>query len=473
MLSLLPALAISALMVGCAAQKPVTRPAEPAVPSHWRSVPDTRPRDTAALAEWWRQFRDPVLDALVADALAANPDMNSAQAQLREARARRDVSAAALGVTVTGSATAGRAKSSRESGGGTTRNNFQAGFDASWEPDVFGGLRRGLEASEADLDASLENLRDVRVSLVAEVARNYVELRTGERRLAIAERNLATLEETHDLTRWRHQAGLATELDEAQARTQVEQTRAALPALRTAIVEARHRLAILLGRAPDEMDARLGQAGDIPDADDRVSMGIPAETLRQRPDVRAAERQVAAQAARLAEAEAARFPSFSLGGSLGLQSLAVNRLLSSDAGTASLLAGITAPLFDAGRIRGNIAIQDALLEQAVEGYRAAILNALGDVENALAALANGRARQAELGRATASSRTAHRIALDRYAAGLIDFQSVLDSQRTLLGLEDQLVSGTGEQTTALIQLYKAMGGGWTPEATPAPVKDPP
>ena len=456
------------ILSGCAAVGPDYRPPQTPVPAQWQGTHDGGARDAAVLARWWRQFNDPVLDGLIADALSANTDLATAQAKLREARARRDLARAGLGASVTASGSA-----SRSEGSGATRNLVSAGFDASWEPDVFGGTRRGVEAAEADLQASTEALRDTRVSLVAEVARNVVELRTSERRLAIAEASLAAQKETYDLTRWRQMAGLVSQLDEAQALTELERTRAGLPSLGTAIAEARNRLAILLGRPPGELDVRLSINGAIPIATDAVATGIPADTLRQRPDVRAAERRLAAQTARLGEAEAARYPSFRLSGSLGLESLVLNRLLSGSTGTGSLLAGITAPIFDAGRIRSNIAVQDALLEQNRLGYQAAVLTALEEVENALVSLANARQRQAQLARATDSARSAMEIARNRYTAGLADFQAVLESQRTLLNLEDQLTSGTADISNAQIRLYKALGGGWTTDAAPADSKETP
>ncbi len=307
-----------------------------------------------------------------------------------------------------------------------------------------------------------------RVSLLAEVARNYVDLRTSEQRLMVAEATLVAQKETYDLTHWRQQAGLVSQLDEAQALTALEQTQAVLPSLRTAIAEARNRLAILAGQPPGSLDARLSATGSIPLAADSVSAGIPADTLRQRPDVRAAERNLAAQTARLGEAEAARYPSFKLNGALALEALSLNRLASG--GTGFLLAGITAPIFDAGRIRSNIEVQDALLEQSQLGYQSAVLTALEDVENALVSLANSRQRQAQLARATDSGRSALEIARYRYASGLSDFQSVLDSQRTLLSLEEQLAGSSGETSNAQIRLYKALGGGWTPDsASGAPI----
>ncbi|ATE61224.1 RND transporter [Thauera sinica] len=436
-----------------------------AVPAAWSVAGDGRGSDPAVLAAWWRQFDDPVLDGLVADALAANLDLATARAQLREARARRLLAGAQLGPSVDASGSARRSRSSAESGSGSAVNLYSAGFDASWEPDVFGGLRRGVEAAEADLGAAVESLRDVRVSLLAEVVLNYVELRTTERRLAVTEASVAAREETHALTGWRLQAGLVSELDTAQALTELESARAALPALRTAIVEARNRLAVLCGRAPGELAVRLSSTETtgvaIPLAAEAVFAGIPADVLRQRPDVRAGERRLAAQTARLGEAQAARYPSFSLSGSIGVEALRLGALGNSGAVARSLLAGVTAPIFDSGRIAANVEIQDALLEQARVAYQGAVLTALEDVENALVAVANGTERHTQLARATAAAQLTLQIAQHRYATGLTDFLTVLDSQRTLLGLEDELASSTGDLASAQIQLYKALGGGWS------------
>jgi len=463
---------LALLLSGCIAVGPDYQPPEPTVPAQWQGAAASGAQDAAVLAQWWRQFDDPVLDGLIDDALAANTDLKTAQAQLRQARAQRNLVRAGLGPTVTVSGSAARNNSSGETGGGTRSELYGAGFDASWEPDVFGGVRRSLEAANANLQASEESLRDTRVSLVAEVALNYVELRTAEQRLAIAEDSLAEQYETYALTRWRWQAGLVSELDAIQARTLLDQTRAALPTLRTAIVEARYRLAILLGLAPGALDARLQSTGTVPVAAENITVGIPADTLRQRPDVRAAERRLAAQTAQLGAAEAARYPSFKLSGSVGVEALALHRLWSGNASRNSLLAGITAPIFDSGSIRSNIAVQDALLEQARLGYESAVLTALQDVENALISLTNTRQRQEDLAQAEASAKLAWQLAQQQYAAGLADFQSVLDTQRTLLNVEDQLSNSSGEYSSAQIQLYKALGGGWTSEAESAPAKEP-
>lgn len=448
---------------GCAVGPDYRAPA-PDVPAQWTAAADARALEAAVLAEWWRQFHDPLLDALVADALAANRDLATARAQLREARARRGLAGAQLGPTLDASVSGSRSTSEDAAGNDVTRELYSAGFDASWEPDIFGGLRRGVEAAAADVGASAESLRDVRVTLAAEVVLNYVDLRAAERRLALTEASVAERRETYAITRWRAQAGLVSELDVAQARTELENAGAALPALRTSVTAAQNRLAVLLGRAPGELQERLAATAEVPFAGGAAAAGIPADVLRMRPDVRAAERRLAAQTARLGEAEAARYPRFNLSGTLGVEALTFSGLDDSGADTRSLLGGVTAPIFHSGRIRANIEIQDARLEQARLAYEAAVLTALQEVEDALVDVANARERHAQLVSATESARTALNIAEQRYASGLADFLSVLVSQRTLLTLEIELAGSAGALATAQIQLYKALGGGWSPDA---------
>lgn len=455
---------------GCAAVGPDYSEPQLAVPAGWSAGTGTDAMDAVLLARWWHGFGDPVLDRLVADALAANLDLAQARARLREARARRGVAGAALAPSVDASLSGSRSRSSGQSGSGSTRELYSAGFDASWELDVFGGVRRSVEAAQADLEASVESLSDTRVSLAAEVALNYIDLRTAEQRLAIAEESIAYRGENHQIIRWRQQAGLVSELDLAQATTDLESTRAVLPPLRTAVTEAKNRLAVLLGRNPGELESLVHADRPIPLAAGEIVAAIPADTLRQRPDVRVAERRLAAQTARLGEAEAARYPSFRLSGSLGLEALELDALADRDANTRSLFGGITAPVFNAGRIAANIEIQDALVEQARLAYRAAVLAALEEVENALTAVANTDARRAKLAEAAAAARTTLAIAEYRYASGLADFLSVLDAQRTQLSLDEQLAGSTGELARAQVRLYKALGGGWSTE--PLPAKEP-
>jgi NodT family efflux transporter outer membrane factor (OMF) lipoprotein len=466
-------------LAGCAAVGPDYVPPATDVPAGWNRL-DTSTQPVASadapgdLSQWWRRLHDPLLSELIDEALLASPDLRSAQARLREARARRMVAAAGRYPSVTASGAASRSESSEEAGSGATRNFFSAGFDASWELDVFGGVRRSVEAAEADLESSLASLHDTRVSLVSEVALNYVEVRAQQTRIGIARANLASQSETLQLTDWRAQAGLVSSQDVEQARSNREQTRAQIPSLETSLAEAEHRLDSLLGQVPGTLHARLVATGVLPVVPEQIAVGIPADTLRQRPDVRAAERRLAAETARVGVAEAARYPAFNLAGSIGLEALTLGALGNSSAAASSLFAGITGPIFDAGRLRAQVEIQDAAREQAQVTYEQTVLTALQEVENALVALARNRERVEALANAAESARNAALLAQQRYSAGLIDFQSVLDTERSVLSIEDSLASARADGVLALIRLYKALGGGWSQETeTRAAVKDTP
>ncbi len=456
------------LSAGCATPGLDYRPPVVEAPAAWHGA-DAAATATCQidLSDWWERLGDPVLIALIDEALRANLDAQSAQSRLREARARRLLAGAEHAPSVTGSASASRSRGSEDSSGGRIANLISAGFDASWEPDVFGAIGRGIEAAQADQDKARANLDATYVSLAAEVAVNYVQLRAYQGRLAIARGNLAIQAETLQITDWRAQAGLTTSLDVEQARSSLEQTRAQVPALETGLAEARNRLAGLLGKAPGALDERLGAPGVIPDVPDAVVVNIPADTLRQRPDVRAAERAVAAESARLGVAEANRYPSFTLTGSLGLDAVKAGDLLSGDALAGSLLARVAGTVFDAGRLKRKVEIQDAVREQALIAYRGSVLSALEEVENALVALANGRQRQTMLRAAARAAGNAERLARQQYQAGLVDFQTVLSTQRSLLGVQDSLKTSEADTASALIQLYKALGGGWSGKSTPS------
>lgn len=455
-------MAVLAGLAGCAVGPDYSRP-QIELPAVWQRAGDNRTAKPGNedLSRWWERLQDAELSRLIEEALAGSLDLKSAQARLRQARALRAAAGADLFPTVTGSASVSRSKGSRQTGSGRTTELYAAGFDASWEPDIFGGVRRGIEAAQAELEASEASLQSTRVSLVAEVALNYVEVRAFQARLAIARSNLESQSDTFQITGWRAQAGLVGALDVEQARTQLEQTRAQIPSLETSLAQAEHRLAVLLGRAPGALRERLAKSAPIPALPAAVAVGIPADTLRQRPDVRAAERTLAAETARIGEAEAARYPGLTLSGSIGLEALGASALGASGALARSVAARLAAVIFDGGRLRQQVEAQSAVAERALVGYEAAILAALEDVENALVALANSVQRTAALGIAAEAARNAALLARQRYAGGLIDFLTVLDTQRTLLSIEDSLAATQAESASALIQLYKALGGGWS------------
>lgn len=459
---------LALLLAGCAVG-PDYRTPEVSAPAAWHSAMKGGLKpispEAAQLARWWNGLDDPQLSRLIEEAAANNLDLNQAQARLREARARRGVSAADRFPTLNAGAGANRNRISKEMGmgGGSISDTWSAQFDASWEPDIFGGKRRALEATTANLEASQEDLRDVQVSLMAEVALNYVELRSYQARLSIAQKSLTTQTETWQIASWRHEAGLTTQLDEDQSRLNLEQTRAQLPTLQTGLEQSKNRLAVLLGRKPGEL-AELESLAAIPHTPAEVAVGVPAETLRQRPDLRRAERQLAAATAQVGVATAALYPSFSLSGTLGLQALSSDNLLQASARMFSVAANAGLVLFDAGRIRQNIEVQNALQEQALIGYESAVLVALRDVENALVAYAEEQNRRIALVAAVQAAQSAAGLAANQYAAGLIDFLAVLDTQRSLLSLQDQLSQSEAAITSNLVRLYKAMGGGWTTES---------
>ncbi len=436
------------------------------VPAAWSGADGAAMPGASSLAQWWVRFDDPLLASLVAQALQGNTSVKSAQAALRQARALRDVTAAGLLPTVGSSASAQRNTSDGHSAG----NTFQAGLDANWELDIFGANRSALNASDATVRASAASLGDVQVSIAAEVALSYVTLRGAQARLVIANDNLASQQETLQITQWRLQAGLVTSLEAEQARAAAEQTSAQLPALQTGIEQSRHALAVLTGRPPAALSTVLAAAGPVPQAAADLALSIPAETLRQRPDVRAAEHQVTAAAARVAEADAARLPTFRLGGSLGLNAPTLGSLTSGAAVVSALLASVSMPVFDGGASRAQVRAQQAALDQARVAYQAAVLTALKDVEDALVALRGDRERLLHLGQAAEAAGNAALLARQRYSSGLVDFQTVLETQRNQLSTQDSVASTSADLSADHVRLYKALGGGWQPDgsgATPA------
>lgn len=424
-------------------------------------VPD---KASASLARWWTQFEDAQLDWLVEQALAGSLDLKLAQARLQQARASRQLSEAGLYPTVSASAGGTRSKTSGAIAAQPSRTLYDAGFDASWELDVFGGNRRGIEAANADLAASQAGLDNARVSLVAEVARNYIELRANQRRIAIARDNLASQSETLQITEWRYQAGLARASEVEQARTSREQTRAGIPDLEVSLAAAGNRLAVLLGRNPGELHEKLAETKPLPAIPDTVAAGIPADVLRQRPDLIAAERTLAAETARVGQKLAQRFPSLTLSGSFGWQAYSLTALGGSGTIAGALGGTLAATLFDGGRLRSQVAVQSAVQEQALVSYQSSVLSAFEEVENALKGYAAARERVDARRAAAESARNAADLSRQLYQSGLADFQQVLETQRTQLSAEDALATADASLRTSLIALYKALGGGWDASA---------
>lgn len=416
--------------------------------------------DPMHLSTWWTCFDDPILTQLIDEAVANNLDLKKAQARLREARARRGIKATDRFPTLDLGASAMCVKSGQETGSGSQSDLYSTGFDASWELDIFGGIRRSLEAADADLAASRENVYDVMVSLVAETALNYVELRTFQMRLNIAKGNRDRQGETYKLVEHRYTAGLTSPLDLEQARYNYESTRSEIPLLESSLAAAKNRLAVLLGQVPGSLNERLAEHKSVPVATAELAVGVPAEMLRRRPDVRRAERELAAQTAQIGVATAELYPKFRLLGSIGLESLSAGTLLNTVNRTYSYGPGISWQIFNAGRVQNSIEVENARQEQAMIAYRAAILGALEDVENALTAYSSEQERRKSLHIAAQSAEQAVTIAKGQYHSGLVGFSSVLEAERALLSYQDKLAASDAQVTSNLIRLYKSLGGGW-------------
>lgn len=458
--------ALTLMLVGCASGfRPAQTVPDMAIPANWSeaAAPAGAAANTTSLAQWWERFNDPVLGNLVTQALQANTSIGSARAALQQSRALRDVQAAGLLPGLGASVSAQRSKS----GGSEATNSFSAGIDASWEPDVFGGRRSAVNASEADARAAETTLADVQVSMAAEVALAYMQLRGQQAQLTIARNSLASQSETLQITDWRAQAGLITSLEVEQARTATEQTRAQIPVLEANIAKTQHSLAVLAGQTPDTLQALVDSPLPVPQAAEDLALSIPAQTLRQRPDVRTAEHRISAALARVSVADAARYPSFSIRGSLGLNALTLGALTNGASVASSLLGSISVPLFDGGAARAQVQAQEAALEQARVGYQAIVLTALQDVEDALVALRGDRERLVHLQQAATAAANADLLARDRYSSGLIDFQIVLQTQRSLLTLQDSVASASTDISSDHVRLYKALGGGWHSDASAA------
>ena len=470
-ISVLGALLLTLLILcsGCLTVGPDYKVPEKELPEGWKAKAESGLNAASSspdlLSSWWTVFNDPVLNGLIEKARINNLDLRQAEARIRQARAQKGAARADLFPSLSAGASASRTHTREDEGESKTQDLFSNALDASWELDLFGKKRRSLEASEASLQASEEDCNDILVTLFADVALNYVEMRSLEQRIILSEESLKTQAETCDIARWRHEAGLTTQLDTDQAVLSLEQTRAEIPALQTSLAQTRNRIAILLGQAPGALDKELNGKQTIPYASENIAVGVPADVLRQRPDVRRAERRLAAQTAKIGVAKAELYPDFSLAGSIGLESLKLGDLYSGGTESARAAANAAWSLFDFGRIRKNIEVQTALQEEALGFYEAAILTALEDVENALASYGNEQIRQRSLKISVRAAESAFTLARDQYSSGLVDFQSVLETQRSLISARSQLVVSNANMAGNVIRLYKALGGGWSPAAS--------
>ncbi|MCM2287256.1 MAG: efflux transporter outer membrane subunit [Desulfobacula sp.] len=457
---------VAAVLVtaGCVMVGPDYAPPEQKLPESWNGesmgVTHISP-GREVLAEWWSALHDPILSDLIQRAVANNPDLGQARARVREQRARRNIFRAGLFPTLDASGSHRKSKSSEDLGTGKETDLYSADVDAGWELDIFGGTRRSLEAATAELEAGEEDLRDVLVSLLAEVALNYTEVRILQARMDVVEKNILLQDQARELAQSLYDSGLSGGLEIQQAKYNLENTRSQVPVLRISLDEAKNRIALLLGEAPGAVHGALKDPGPIPVCPPEIAVGVPADVLRQRPDIRRAERKLAAQTARIGAATADLYPKLSLTGSIGFESLDPDKLLLAGSRSWGFGPRITWPIFRAGSIRSNIQVQSALQEELLGRYEAVVLNALGEVENQLTVYMEEQIRKQNLKEARQAAALALDLALDQYRSGMTAFTQVLDAQRSLLSFEDNLIQTEGNIVSGLVRLYKALGGGWT------------
>lgn len=510
---------LALLASGCMTGPDYARP-DIATPEDW--VSDKAGGVSSAqgdITAWWTQFNDPALDGLIARAVESNFDLRSAASRVREARAARGIVASSLLPSVNAGASATRSQSREQNvssgppvsgsigfgpggltrtinirgrnvsisqtasaAGGTTgltisptggaadrtSDLFSMGFDASWELDVFGGNRRAVEAADADLEAVVEAERQVLVSLVAEVALNYIDLRAAQNRLAITQRNIKAQSETVKLTAARYDAGLSSELDAVRARSLLAVFEGQVPLLGQQVASAIYRLGVLLGGEPGMLLAELEPAAPLPAVPAEIPVGLPSELLKRRPDIRVAERQLAAENARIGVAMADLYPKFFLTGGVSGQSNVLGSALNNANQLWSFGPSVSWPIFQGGRIRANIEVQNERQEQALIRYEQTIMQALADVETSLVSFTSEQVYRRSLQDAVAANQRAVSLANERYARGLEGFLNALQAQRELFESEDQLVQSESIILANLVSLFKSLGGGWDPASLSAP-----
>ncbi len=463
---------VTAVLAACAVGPDYERPEVP--------VPGRFARDAAAIdgevaavavatpdpdAEFWASFDDPMLTRLVDAALLANHDLRVALARYDSASAISREAGFDRFPTVTATGTASDERSSADQFPEATRaerdtENYDAAIVAAWELDLFGRIRRNVEAQRADTRASASDLAALQVIIAGEVARSYLELRGLQERLRVARENADNQRETLRLVDVRASAGRGTEFDTSRARAQLESTLARVPALEAAVAVTQHRLAVLTGNAPGTLISELDAPVPLPALPDRLDPGTPGDLLRRRPDVIAAEERLHAATARIGVATADLFPRFTLGGLIGTQTFDSSALFERDSETRLVALGVDWSFLDVGRVRARISAADANASGALALYEQAVLLALEDTENALVLFGHARVEDQHLERAATDSARAAQLARVRYDAGATDLLDVLDAERTQLSSQDAFADARTRTATALVGLYRALAGGW-------------
>lgn len=427
----------------------------------------------SSLEKWWTRFNDPALNRLIDTARESNRDLAIAYERINEARAARGIARSQLFPSADFTGGVSRNRSSQNIGtpsppAGKTNDFWSTGLDAGWEIDFFGGVRRSVESANATVEGTEELYRDTMVSLLAEVAYAYIQVRTFDERIRLAGKNVANQRDSVDITKARFDAGLSPELDVSQATSNLANTEAFIPALRSQRDAALNRLAVLIGRYPSAAASFVSGSGGIPVPNRSAGVGIPADLVRSRPDIRAAERSLAAQTARIGVAEADLYPRFTLAGTFQLQSLAASSLAESNARNYAFGPSFRWNIFSAGRIKNQIAIEESRTKQAYLNYENTVLKGVSEVESALSSARNERERLQALDTAVTASQKTVSLVKDNYREGLIDFQNVLDAERTIFANEDERAISQGQIAAAYVSLFKALGGGTRMESSKSP-----
>jgi len=465
-------------LCGCASVGPdFVKPDADAAPS-WTGVPREEIRfEPQDRVEWWQLFDDPVLERLVASAFDNNNNLRVAGLRVLEARAQLGIAVgnqypqSQLMVGDIAALQASKSNANTAGGGDLNFTQYDLAATASWEIDFWGRFRRGIEAADANLLATVASFDDVLVLLAAQVADSYTVMRTAEEQLRISRDNVARQERSFDIATVMYKFGASNELDVQQAETQLLSTRASIPELEITLRQSRNALATLLGMPPGGIDAMLPGTEAIPDPPATIRVGVPADMLRQRPDVRRAELVAAAQSARVGVASANLYPSFSISGSIGLSAAGSTHtslsggngfedLFQSDSLAYSIGPSFVWPFLNYDRIKNSIRIEDARLQQALLQYRETVIQAAREVEDAMAAYAGAQAQDEILRQAVISAKRSNELSMLRYTEGFADYQRVLEAQRQLFSQQQRYVGNRGFAIRSLIALYRALGGGW-------------
>ncbi|MCZ7450841.1 efflux transporter outer membrane subunit [Agrobacterium rhizogenes] len=467
--TLTPTVALMTLLAGCMVGPDYERP-NLYVPATWSTADGKTASRPAELAYWWSTMKDPQLDSLIARAIEGNRSVAVAQARVREARATLGEETGKLAPTLGGTSSVNRTKTAEVAttiGADDVFTQYRSGFDAGWEIDLFGGKRRGVEAAKYGLDAAEEELRNTMLVLVGDVASNYAQVRAAQARLALGARTARSQRQSAALTRAKLEGGSGTTADVARAEALAASTEADLPTYEIARTSAVNRLGVLLGLPPATLSAELSKSKPIPRPRITPAVGIPADVLLSRPDVRLAERQLAQSTARIGASEAARYPSVSLTGNIASSALHLSDIARSSTIGWAFGPALNVPLFRGGQLKSAVNVAEARRDQSFATYEASVLTAMEEVENAIVSLSQQRRRSAKLASAVDAYRRADAASRSQYESGSLNYLDLLDGQRQLYTAEGALIESQLAVTNAYIALNKALGGGWSGQRAPS------